>query len=90
MLQDDPQLLFERFNTLAKTYLDKPGIMAALELDRVCMQLYPLVARITADMELSNRIREFGRELPRKDVDELSVLLQHIFTRAQASGLTSS
>ena len=87
MLQDDPQLLFERFSKQAKDYLNAPNMMAALELDNTCMQLYPLLARVSEDMSLSNQIRNFGRSLPRSEAAALRNLLEKILADARASGL---
>ncbi len=87
MLNEHCQSLFDQFVPMARQYLDSPGVMAALELDQLCMKLYPAVAREKQNQELSNRIREFGRGLPRKETEELRGLLQDIFTEAQAAGL---
>ena len=81
MQRNDLSALMEKFLAEAADYLDQPGVMKALELDQLCMKLYPLVARETGDMALSNQIRDFGRGLPRKEVGELKVLLDRI--RAQ-------
>ncbi len=81
MQSNDLQALMERFFAEAAAYLEAPGVMKALELDQLCMKLYPLVARETGDMTLSNQIRDFGRGLPRKEVEELKVLFDRI--RAQ-------
>ncbi len=88
MLNDDCQSLFDQFVPMARQYLDAPGVMAALELDQQCMKLYPAVAREKQNQELSNMIREFGRGLPRKEVEELRQLLQDIIAEAQAAGLS--
>ncbi len=87
MLNDDCQSLFDQFVPKARQYLDAPGVMAALELDQLCMKLYPAVAREKQNQELSNMIREFGRGLPRKETEELRLLLQDIFSEARATGL---
>ncbi len=87
MLNDDCQSLFDQFVPMARQYLEAPGVMAALELDQLCMKLYPAVAREKQNQELSNMIREFGRGLPRKETEELRLLLEDIFTKAQSAGL---
>ncbi|HDK38593.1 MAG TPA: hypothetical protein ENG92_06220 [Thiolapillus brandeum] len=87
MLNDDCQTIFDVFVPMARDYLESPGIMAALELDKICMQLYPMVARNLGNMELSNRIRDFGRNLPRKNTDELRVLFKDILSLGQSAGL---
>ena len=87
MLNNDCQALFDTFIPMAREYLRNPGVMAALELDKLCMQLYPTIAREKGDMALSNSIREFGRGLPRKDADELQTLLEQILLQAEAAGL---
>ncbi len=81
MQSNDLPALMEKFLAEAAAYLDQPGVMKALELDQLCMKLYPLVARETGDMVLSNKIRDFGRGLPRKETDELKALFEVI--RAQ-------
>jgi len=88
MLNEDCQRLFNEFVPMARRYLQSPGIMAALELDKVCMHLYPAIARERQDQDLSNMIRDFGRGLPHKESSELAVLLDAILRQAQASGLT--
>lgn len=90
MLAEDPQRLFDEFAPLARAYIKAPGVMKALELDKVCMKLYPVVARKLEDLTLANRIREFGRNLPRKEADELAVLLEEIFAGARQAGLAVS
>ncbi|WP_456414124.1 hypothetical protein [Thiolapillus sp.] len=87
MLQDDPQLLFDQFLPQAREYLDSPGLMAALELDKTCMKLYPAVARMSGNNRLSNLIRDFARSLPRKEAGELRNLLDQILVEAKAGGL---
>lgn len=87
MLNDDCQSLFHQFVPMARQYLESPGVMAALDLDQLCMKLYPAVAREKRDQELSNRIREFGRGLPRKEVHELGAMLDEILEQAQGAGL---
>ena len=88
MLVEDPQAVFDDFAVKAKNYLDSPGIMAALELDKLCSRLAPMVARMLKNTRLSNQIRDFGRGLPRKEPDELRLLLQDIFIEAKAAGLS--
>ncbi len=88
MLSEDPQLLFDAFVLQARDYVAAPSIKTALELDRQCMQLYPLVARVLKDMELSNQIRDFGRGLPRKESSELAQMLEDILVAAGDAGLT--
>ncbi len=88
MLNEDCQRLFDEFVPMARSYLQSPGVMAALDLDKVCMQLYPAVAREKQDRELSNMIRDFGRGLPRREASELAALLDTILQQAQATGLT--
>ena len=78
MLGESLQTLFKRFFDEAAAYLEQPGVMKALELDQLCMKLYPLVARETGDMALSHSIRDFGRNLPRKEVADLRVLFEEI------------
>jgi len=87
MLEENLQALFDQFVPKAKAYLEKPGVMAALELDKLCMRLYPLVARQLGDMALSNRIRDFGRGLPRLEPQELAGLLDEILSQAGRHGL---
>ncbi len=87
MLVEDPQALFDQFVPKARSYVESPGVMAALELDRICMKLYPVVARKLGDTALSNRIRDFGRGLPRKEADELAVLLEEILEHARQQGV---
>ncbi|WP_041069569.1 hypothetical protein [Thiolapillus brandeum] len=87
MLNDDCQSLFDQFVPMARQYLDSPGVMAALELDQLCMKLYPAVAREKQDQELSNMIRDFGRGLPRKEADELAVMFDGIIEQARVAGL---
>lgn len=87
---DDPQPLFDQFLPKARRYVESPGVMAALELDGICEKLYPLVARKLGDTALSNRIRDFGRGLPRKSESELRVLLEEIQELAGQHGLLSS
>ncbi len=78
MQSNDLPALMEKFLAEAAAYLDQPGVMKALELDQLCMKLYPLVARETGDMVLSNKIRDFGRGLPRREANELKVLFEEI------------
>lgn len=87
MLLEDPQALFEHFVPQAKAYLDSPRLMTALELDGTCAKLYPVIARVLGNAELSNLIREFGRSLPRKEVDELRGMLDIILADAETAGL---
>ena len=87
MLVEDPQAVFDDFAHQARNYVASPGIRAALELDKVCTRLAPMVARVLKNTRLSNQIRDFGRGLPRKEADELRLLLQDIFAEATASGL---
>lgn len=87
MLAEDPQALFDQFVPKARSYVQSPGVMAALELDRICMKLYPVVARKLGNTSLSNQIRDFGRGLPRKEADELAVLLDEILENARQEGL---
>ena len=82
MIEEDPQALFDRFLSRARDYLASPGMVAALELDDICMTLYPLVIRRLEDAELSTKIREFGRSLPRRDATELASLLDEIVSAA--------
>ena len=88
MLSEDLQTLIKRFLNDAAAYLEQPGVMKALELDQLCMKLYPMVARETGDTALSNGIRDFGRQLPRKEVPELKVLFEEI--RELVAGVESS
>ncbi|WP_457666323.1 hypothetical protein [Thiolapillus sp.] len=88
MLKEDPQSLFDLFVTQTRDYLDSPGVMAALELDKTCMMLYPVIARTLDNRPLSNMVRDFGRGLPRKEADELQELLHAILAKAKAAGLT--
>ncbi len=90
MLADDPQALFDQFVPKARSYVASPGVMAALELDGICERLYPLVARKLGHTELSNRIRDFGRGLPRREPEELQLLLEEILALAGEAGLTPS
>ncbi len=87
MLAEDPQALFDQFVPKAKSYVQSPGVMAALELDRICMKLYPVVARKLGNTTLSNQIRDFGRGLPRKEAGELAALLDEILENARQEGL---
>ena len=87
MLVEDPQALFDQFVPKAKAYIRSPGVMAALELDQICMKLYPLVARKLGDTNLSNQIRDFGRGLPRREAGELAQLLEAILENARHQGL---
>lgn len=87
MLEEDPQVLFDQFVPKARSYVESPGVMAALELDKICMKLYPVVARKLGDTTLSNQIRDFGRGLPRKEASELAVLLDEILENARLQGL---
>ena len=84
MQSNDLPALMEKFLAEAAAYLDQPGVMKALELDQLCMKLYPLVARETGDMVLSNKIRDFGRGLPRREANELKVLFEEIRVLAEA------
>jgi len=90
MLAEDPQALFDQFVPKARSYVQSPGVMAALELDRICMKLYPVVARKLGNTSLSNQIRDFGRGLPRKEADELAVLLEEILENARREGLQAT
>ncbi|WP_456375111.1 hypothetical protein [Thiolapillus sp.] len=90
MLLEDPQVLFDQFVPQAKAYLDSPGVMAALELDAICAKLYPVIARVLENVELSNQIRDFGRNLPRKEIDELRAMLDSILADAKTAGLSVS
>ncbi|WP_293649900.1 hypothetical protein [Thiolapillus sp.] len=87
MLNENAQKLFGDFIKQSRDYLSSPGIMAALELDKLCMQLYPIVARRLGDLALSNSIRDFGRSLPRKQPEELQALFDDILSQAQSAGL---
>ena len=87
MLNNDCQSLFDQFVPMARKYLEAPGVMAALELDQLCMKLYPAVAREKQDQALSNMIREFGRGLPRKEADELAAMFDEIIEQARVAGL---
>jgi hypothetical protein len=89
MLNEDCQRLFDEFVPMARRYLQSPGVMAALDLDKMCMQLYPAVAREKQDQELSNMIRDFGRGLPRKEAAELAALLDAILRQADSAGITA-
>jgi len=88
MLEEDPRVLFEQFQRQATDYVASPGMMKALELDQVCMKLYPLAARKLGSTTLSNQIRDFGRGLPRRELDELAALLDEILATAREVGLT--
>jgi hypothetical protein len=90
VLEENPQALFDQFVPKARAYLEQPGVMAALELDRICMKLYPVVARKLGNTSLSNQIRDFGRGLPRKETDELAVLLEEILENARQEGLQAT
>ena len=83
MQSNDLPALMEKFLAEAAAYLDQPGVMKALELDQLCMKLYPLVARETGDMVLSNKIRDFGRGLPRREANELKMLFEEIRVLAE-------
>jgi hypothetical protein len=89
IMLDDPRPLFDQFVPKARAYVESPGVMAALELDGICERLYPLVARKLGDTALSNRIRDFGRGLPRKGQEELRVLFEEILVLAEEKGLVS-
>lgn len=88
MLEEDPRVLFDQFQRQARDYVASPGVIKALELDRMCMKLYPLVARRLSATTLSNQIRDFGRGLPRREADELAALLDEILETAREAGLT--
>lgn len=87
MQHDDPQAAFGRFVPQARSYLESPGIVAALELDTTCMKLHPLVARVLGNTELSKLIRDFVRNLPRKTPEELRHTLDAILAEAKMAGL---
>jgi len=90
MLAEDAQALFDQFVPKARAYVESPGVMAALELDSLCERLYPLVARKFGDTDLANRIRDFGRGLPRKGQEELKYLFEEILVLAEEQGLVVS
>ncbi len=87
MLADDLQASFDHFVRKAGAYVESPGMMAALELDGICERLYPLVARHLGDTGLANRVRDFGRGLPRKSPEELQALFDEILALARERGL---
>ena len=85
MLKEDPQSLFDLFVTQTRGYLDSPGVMAALELDKTCMMLYPVIARTLDNRPLSNMVRDFARGLPRNAPEESAALFDAICQQAKAA-----